>query len=888
MMKSRMNLAYAMIAILLVGGLFSACPTDPPAVQPTGTLYTVTVEQPAVGGTIDADPKSAEEGAVITLTAEPDLGYVLSSYTVATEGGDAIDLEDGTGDVRTFIMPAADVKVSGNFRGENDIDHDVNITQSAGGTFTVSPEKAYVGDTVTLTATPDSNKALDTVTVTKAGGGTVTVTGTGNTRTFEMPDEEVTITVTWKELGDVNNPIVISSGAIVIPAPVAGEPALEADETNYADVGANFTAIITAVTGDLDAGNYKGSTSYIFTFELVPISLGYKFGTGATNITVNGKAGEYVYLDEQVAELKCTFGTGLVAGNPNDWAYGRTGAADSVSQWNLTAVANNAFDGNNSTTGVLGVNGNTNSVWQAEGTIMPHWLAVDLGQERDIGSVRITWGSATNDGVNVMDLMVAGDIQIGTALPLPTTYEDTGWTKVGEFKNIARGDQEGAIGPPGGSWQNPQVQVVAVDPGTKGRYLRVKMTEPLENMTGGGAWTQWPRICTLEVYEGGPPEFQTIEQKPLTVKTPSLGASLPVGNIADAAANFTVTVTDVSPALIDNKFAFNVAYTYTLVFETKPGFRFTIKAPNVNGTDTVVAPGDNEFGYKITTKHTFGPSGAQILGNITVPVPAVGGDVPALNAGDYADEGADFSAQISAISPTVGATYTGGAAYELEFTLTAKGSFTFQNSTQVTVSVNGNDATYTYVNATTATATYEFPMLPWPILPTNVNIAAGKVASASTVSGYNTTAIPSNIVDGDRISVWQAKGDGNATTKAHWVGVNLGSQFNIGTVRLRFPDAQSDAFHTAEVQYRNTAPASWVSIYPGVPSFDDTGWTRSVQFHVPTAATKVYTITMPAGISAQWVRVKVVAPLTTGDGCYTEWPRVSELEIFEGGPNSEN
>lgn len=74
----------------------------------------------------------------------------------------------------------------------------VNKATTTNGSFTVSRATANEGDRITIKATPASGFVVDTVTVTGASG-TVAVSGTGNTRTFTMPAEDVTVTVTFKE-----------------------------------------------------------------------------------------------------------------------------------------------------------------------------------------------------------------------------------------------------------------------------------------------------------------------------------------------------------------------------------------------------------------------------------------------------------------------------------------------------------------------------------------------------------------------------------------------------------------------------------------------------------------------------------------------------------------
>ncbi len=82
--------------------------------------------------------------------------------------------------------------------------HDISVDSSiTGGSITAATtiaaeaSSATGGQTVTLTAAPNEGYELDTVTVTKNGGGTVATSGTGNTRTFTMPEEAVTVSATF-------------------------------------------------------------------------------------------------------------------------------------------------------------------------------------------------------------------------------------------------------------------------------------------------------------------------------------------------------------------------------------------------------------------------------------------------------------------------------------------------------------------------------------------------------------------------------------------------------------------------------------------------------------------------------------------------------------------
>ena len=95
----------------------------------------------------------------------------------------------------------------------------VNQANTTNGSFTVSPSTANEGDTITIKATPASGFVVDNVTVTGASG-TVAVSGSGNTRTFTMPAENVTVSVTFKE-GTASDYVVYLNNAAGWATPYA-------------------------------------------------------------------------------------------------------------------------------------------------------------------------------------------------------------------------------------------------------------------------------------------------------------------------------------------------------------------------------------------------------------------------------------------------------------------------------------------------------------------------------------------------------------------------------------------------------------------------------------------------------------------------------------------
>ena len=88
--------------------------SDTPTPTPTpAATYTVTCGSFA-NGSVAASPATAAEGTEITLTASPATGYELATLTVTAADSTAV-ATSGSGNTRTFTMPAKDVTVTAAF-----------------------------------------------------------------------------------------------------------------------------------------------------------------------------------------------------------------------------------------------------------------------------------------------------------------------------------------------------------------------------------------------------------------------------------------------------------------------------------------------------------------------------------------------------------------------------------------------------------------------------------------------------------------------------------------------------------------------------------------------------------------------------------------------------
>ena len=157
--------------------------------ESSATTYNINCATGLTNGSISA-PASAAAGATVTVTANPDNGYKLNTVTVTKNGDTTTTPVSGTGNSRSFTMPAYAVDVTATFVALPKI----KITAPSNGTVTTSPASyAEEGATVTITATPASGYALNAITVTDGNSQAVTVTN----NQFTMPNDTVTVTATF-------------------------------------------------------------------------------------------------------------------------------------------------------------------------------------------------------------------------------------------------------------------------------------------------------------------------------------------------------------------------------------------------------------------------------------------------------------------------------------------------------------------------------------------------------------------------------------------------------------------------------------------------------------------------------------------------------------------
>lgn len=162
----------------------------------------------------------------------------------------------------------------------------VKVASTSNGTVRSSAASATEGTAITLTATPNSGYQLSSITVTTASGKSVSLSGSGNTRSFTMPAENVT-------------------------------------------VSAGFTAISTGGGG---GGGGGGATSYPIKVGIPAngsLAANYSSATSGTKVTLTVKP-DSGYLLDQLTVTRGNGNTVKLSGSGSTWTFTMPAAAVNV------------------------------------------------------------------------------------------------------------------------------------------------------------------------------------------------------------------------------------------------------------------------------------------------------------------------------------------------------------------------------------------------------------------------------------------------------------------------------------------------------------------------------------------------------------------------------
>lgn len=154
----------------------------------------------------------------------------------------------------------------------------------ANGTISVDKEKPYEGDTVTVTATPDSDYVLDTV---KFNGESANVVG--NKATFTMPNKNVTVTATFRTANkytvtiasDITNGTVTANGSLKTVTVTEGTPVNLVATPNSSYSFSSWS--ITPVNGYTADGSMTSATATIYPTDNITVSASFAQGTASAD-----------------------------------------------------------------------------------------------------------------------------------------------------------------------------------------------------------------------------------------------------------------------------------------------------------------------------------------------------------------------------------------------------------------------------------------------------------------------------------------------------------------------------------------------------------------------------------------------------------------------------
>ncbi len=89
------------------------------SVTPVAPTYPVTAPDSAENGSISASRKNASKGTVVTVTVQPEAGYVLETLTVTDKNGNVLELTEQADGSYTFLMPGSRVEIKAAFMEDN-------------------------------------------------------------------------------------------------------------------------------------------------------------------------------------------------------------------------------------------------------------------------------------------------------------------------------------------------------------------------------------------------------------------------------------------------------------------------------------------------------------------------------------------------------------------------------------------------------------------------------------------------------------------------------------------------------------------------------------------------------------------------------------------------
>ena len=266
-------------------------------------IYYDIVIVPPVSGNVTADKQTANYGETVTLTVTSDEGYEFDQLTVMN-GTTQVAVTPAEEGKYTFVMPAGNVEISATFKMT---DYAITIQPAENGTVTADKETAHIGETVTLTITPNEGYELDEIHVMNGTTQVAVTPAEEGNHTFVMPAGNVVISTLFKmvdyaiTIQPAENGTVIADKATAnmgetVTLTITPNKGYELDEIHVM----NGTTRLTTVSED------EGNHTFVMPANNVVISTLFKetSGTGVHDATATDILPRKVLRDGQVYILR--------------------------------------------------------------------------------------------------------------------------------------------------------------------------------------------------------------------------------------------------------------------------------------------------------------------------------------------------------------------------------------------------------------------------------------------------------------------------------------------------------------------------------------------------------------------------------------------------------
>lgn len=154
-------------------------------------------------GTVTAEPKdNIKAGDTVTLTLNPNNGYVLKTLEVNSTAG-AVATKKVNDTTYTFTMPASNVGINVSYEKPQASSYNISVDENLqNGAISPSVNSATKGTQINLTVTPNEGFEIESVTM----NGQALTAGADGTYSFIMPTGDVTVSATFKKAETPDQP----------------------------------------------------------------------------------------------------------------------------------------------------------------------------------------------------------------------------------------------------------------------------------------------------------------------------------------------------------------------------------------------------------------------------------------------------------------------------------------------------------------------------------------------------------------------------------------------------------------------------------------------------------------------------------------------------------